>query len=79
VLLGGASTGPPQQYNEKYPHYPVQSSIYSLLVSAMNMSVRYEQRPGGRERQQALKALIADYEITCDQSQKAYSNANKKP
>lgn len=34
----------------KNRHYEVQSSIYSLLLSALNLSERYERLPGANER-----------------------------
>lgn len=51
---------------EKYPHYSVQSSIYSLLLSALNMSVRYEKYPGAEERQKTLDEMVLVYQNTCD-------------
>lgn len=50
----------------KYPHYSVQSSVYSLLLSALNLSVHFEKFPGFEERQKKLEMLIKDYQETCD-------------
>lgn len=57
---------PPSFDPSKYPHYSVQSSIYSLLLSALTMSEHYEKYPGAEERQKKLDELIRDYQETCD-------------
>lgn len=59
-------TLPPDFDPTKYPHYSVQSTIYSLLLNALDLSVRYETRPGGAERQKCLEELILEYQKTCD-------------
>jgi len=50
----------------KYPHYSVQSSICSLLLSALNMSEHYEKWPGAQKRQRLLGELVRRYQDTCD-------------
>lgn len=50
----------------KYPHYKVQVAIYSLLLSALNMSEHFEKLPGKEERQRKLELLIKEYLETCD-------------
>lgn len=57
---------PPAFDPPKYPHYSVQSSIYSLLLSALNMSEHYEKYPGAEERQRLLDDLVRRYQDTCD-------------
>lgn len=57
---------PPNFDPSKYPHYSVQSSIYSLLLSALNMSEHYEKLPGAEARQKKLDELVRDYQDTCD-------------
>jgi hypothetical protein len=51
---------------DKHPHYTVQSTIYSLLLSALNMSEHYEKYPGAEERQQILDGIVRVYQETCD-------------
>lgn len=50
----------------KHPHYSVQSSIYSLLLSALAMSESFEKFPGMEERQKELCILVKKYQDTCD-------------
>jgi hypothetical protein len=50
----------------KYPHYSVQSSIYSMLLSALSMAEHYERLVGSEERQKRLDELVRDYLRTCD-------------
>jgi len=57
---------PPAFDPSKYPHYSVQSSIYSLLLSALNMSEHYEKYRGAAERQRLLDDLVRRYQDTCD-------------
>jgi len=57
---------PPDFDPAKYPHYSVQSSIYSLLLSALNMSEHYERFPNAEDRQKKLDELVRDYQDTCD-------------
>jgi len=57
---------PPDFDYRDYPHYSVQSSIYSLLLSALNMSEHYEKFPGMEERQKQIEAVIKSYQNTCD-------------
>lgn len=57
---------PPAFDPSKYPHYSVQSSIYSLLLSALNMSEHYEKYAGAEERQKLLDELVTKYQNTCD-------------
>lgn len=57
---------PPDFDPSKYPHYSVQSSIYSLLLSALNMSEHYEKYPNAEARQKKLDELVRDYQDTCD-------------
>ena len=57
----------PTDYEQrKYPHYSVQSSIYSLLLSALSMAQHYERFPGEELRQELLAKLIREYQRTCD-------------
>lgn len=51
---------------DRYPHYSVQSSIYSLLLSALNMSEHYEKYPGAEERQKSLDGMVRVYQDTCE-------------
>lgn len=57
---------PPDLDLDKYPHYSVQSSIYSLLLTALNLSERYEKYPGAEERQEILDDMVRVYQNTCD-------------
>lgn len=57
---------PPEFDYSKYPHYSVQSSIYSLLLSALNMSEHYEKFPNSEARQKKLEDIVRDYQDTCD-------------
>ncbi len=50
----------------KYPHYNVQISIYTLLLSALNLSENFEKYPDYEERQRKLELVIKDYLETCD-------------
>ena len=52
---------------KQYPHYDLQSSIYSLLLSALTLSVHYEKYPGAEKRQKDLELLIKAYLETCKQ------------
>jgi hypothetical protein len=54
-----------RQFDPKYPHFTVQSSIRNLLLAAIALSRLHETHPGGQDRQRKLQALIADYERTC--------------
>jgi hypothetical protein len=58
---------PPDLDPTKYPHYDLQSSIYSLLLSALTLSVHYEKYPGTKERQQKLELVLKDYLESCNQ------------
>jgi hypothetical protein len=57
---------PPQFDPRKWPHYNVQSSVYSMLLSALNLSEHFEKFPGYESRQEKLEALIKEYQSTCD-------------
>jgi len=57
---------PPEFDPERYPHYSVQSSIYSLLLTALNVSDHYEKYPGAEGRQRSLEELITQYVEICD-------------
>ncbi len=57
---------PPDFDPLKYPHYSVQSSIYSLLLSALGLAENYERMPGKEGRWEDLDALIKKYLETCD-------------
>jgi hypothetical protein len=57
---------PPDFDPSKYPHYSVQSSIYSLLLSALNMSEHYEKYPDAETRQKKLDELVREYQDTCE-------------
>ena len=50
----------------RYPHYNVQSSIYSMLLSALNLSEHFEKYAGFEERQRKLELVIKEYLETCD-------------
>ena len=57
----------PVQYDpRKYPHYDVQSTLYCLLLSALNLSDHFEKFAGYEERQKDLEALVKKYLGTCD-------------
>ena len=57
----------PASFDPKmYPHYNVQASIYSMLLSALNLSEHFEKFPGVEERQRKLEDLITAYLATCD-------------
>lgn len=51
---------------EGYPHYAVQSSIYSLLQSALALSERLETHPGAEARQRELSRVVKSYLDTCE-------------
>jgi hypothetical protein len=57
---------PPGFDPSKYPHYSVQSSVYSLLLSALAMSEQYEKYPNHEQRQHKLDELVKEYQATCD-------------
>lgn len=57
---------PPDFDQAKYPHYSVQSSIYSLLLSALSMAEHYERMPGAQARQDKLDEVVKDYLSTCE-------------
>ena len=57
---------PPDFDPAKYPHYSVQSSIYSLLISALGLAENYERMPGREGRWEDLDTLIKKYLETCD-------------
>ena len=57
---------PPNFDPSRYPHYSVQSTIFSLLLSALNMSEHYERFPGAEERQRLLDRLVYEYQQTCE-------------
>lgn len=52
---------------KKYPHYDVQSSVYSMLLSALTLSLHFEKFPNKEERQGKLEILVSDYCKTCNQ------------
>lgn len=72
--MNKASTPEPQREPRKpadldldqHPHYNVQSTIYSLLLSALNMSEHYEKYPGAEERQQILHRIVGVYQDTVE-------------
>lgn len=49
-----------------YPHYNVQSSIYSLLMSALSLAENYERLPGAEERMLLIERAIMAYQATCE-------------
>jgi hypothetical protein len=57
---------PPKIDASNDPHYSVQTSIYSLLLTALNVSDHYENYPGAEERQRKLEDVTKDYLETCD-------------
>ncbi len=48
-------------------HYQVQSSIYSLILTALNLSISYETYPNADKRRAKLDALASEYGSTCNQ------------
>ena len=57
----------PKNYDpSRYPHYSVQTTMYSLLLSAMSMSETHERYPGFEVRQQKLESLLSDYHATVE-------------
>jgi len=50
----------------KHPHYSVQSSIYALLLSALNLSEHFEKYHDFEERQRKMELVIKDYLETYD-------------
>lgn len=52
---------------KKYPHYDVQSSAYSMLLSTLTLVTHYERYPGYEERQKELEAVLEKYLVTCNQ------------
>ena len=50
----------------KYPHYGVQSPVYSLLLAALSMAEYHEKYPGFEERQRLLDNVVKLYGATCD-------------
>lgn len=52
---------------KKYPHYDVQQSAYSMLLSTLTLVTHYEKYPGFEERQRKLELLLKDYLDTCNQ------------
>lgn len=57
---------PPNFDPRNHPHYSVQSSIYSLLLSALAMSEAFEKFPGAEKRQAKLSSFVKEYQDTCD-------------
>jgi hypothetical protein len=68
VTKGDTSEPQPQPPIEfsKLHHYSVQTPIYGLLLSALNLSSHYEILPGTEERQCKLENLVKQYQKTCD-------------
>jgi len=58
---------PPGFDPKQYPHYDLQSSIYSLLLSALTLSTHYEKYPGVEKRQKDMEQLLKAYLETCKQ------------
>lgn len=52
---------------DDFPYYSVQCSIYSLLLSALNMSYNYEKVAGVAARVKKIEDLVVEYQDTCDQ------------
>jgi hypothetical protein len=52
---------------KKYPHYDVQSTAYSMLLSALTLVTHYERYPGFETRQKKLEDVLKDYLGTCNQ------------
>lgn len=52
---------------KKYPHYDVQSTAYSMLLSALTLVTHYERYPGYETRQKKLEDVLKDYLGTCNQ------------
>lgn len=50
----------------QFPHYSVQTSIYALLLSALNLGEHYEKFPGAEARHKKLEDVMKDYLSTCD-------------
>ena len=48
------------------PHYSAQTSVFSLLLSALNMAQHYEQYPGLEHRQKLIETALKSYQATCD-------------
>ena len=63
----------------KYPHYSVQTSIFSLLLSALNMSEHYEKFPNAEIRLKKLEDLVRDYQDTCDPLKFTSSKTASRP
>jgi hypothetical protein len=57
---------PPPAAQPDYPHYSVQSNIYSFLQTALNLAVLNERLPRAGERQRLISFAIDAYETTCD-------------
>jgi hypothetical protein len=57
---------PPEFDPNQFPHYSVQTSIYGLLLSALNLSEHYERFPNTEARQAKLEDIVKDYLETCD-------------
>jgi hypothetical protein len=49
-----------------YPHFSVQISIYSLLLTTLSLAEHYEPVRGAEARQVKLDALFREYRDTCD-------------
>ncbi len=70
----------PEEFDpSKFPHYSVQTSIYGLLLTALNCSEHYEKFPGTEARQQKLEDLVKDYLETCDALQLKIGASAKQP
>lgn len=52
---------------KKYPHYDVQSSAYSMLLSTLTLVTHYERFPGYEDRQKKLEGVLEEYLKTCNQ------------
>lgn len=48
------------------PHYSAQTSVYALLLAALNVAEHYENYPGLEARQKLIESAVKGYQITCD-------------
>jgi hypothetical protein len=69
---------PPDFDPAKFPHYSVQSSIYSLILSALHLSTHYEKWPGAEKRQAKLEKLLTRYLKTINDVQKVNKSHAKR-
>ena len=68
-----------QTNNQNYPHYDVQRTIFSLLMSAVDISLRFEIYEDALARQSDLVDLIEAYAVTVEQAYEDHVRSAQMP